>query len=241
MSHNTITRRYINAIEKNQTLELSHIIFFNTLVQESTNCFYDLQLPNIWEVPANIKPVSANSEYFQIIYLPGHFIVCYYDTESVYIYDSMNSKRLYDRVAILLRGLFPNIDLNTVKFPRVQQQINAVDCGVFSMAFIVSIIFGLKPEKVKYDQNILRKHLLNMLKGFKLVHFPQNPNFKQFEIPRLAVALQRKYDLLRKRHNKKYSNKEKCMQESKEKKINLNTIKLTTDFDISNQNLNFLV
>ena len=47
----------------------------------------------------------------------------------------------------------------------VQQQNNLSDCGVFSIAFATSLVYGQNPMNVTYNVSQMRPHLLNCLKG----------------------------------------------------------------------------
>jgi len=53
-----------------------------------------------------------------------------------------------------LKRLFPTYDFdkNPVKFPTVQRQPNYSDCGVFAIVFATSLLFNIKPDKVKYER-----------------------------------------------------------------------------------------
>lgn len=46
--------------------------------------------------------------------------------------------------------------------PDVDGQNNSVDCGIFAIAYGVSLLFGQKPEYVTYDRKLMRTHFLNM-------------------------------------------------------------------------------
>lgn len=59
-----------------------------------------------------------------------------------------------------------------MRFPRVQHQRQTLDCGVFSIAFAISIIHGQNPEEITYDHPRMRKHLLNMFENGEIKMFP---------------------------------------------------------------------
>lgn len=65
-----------------------------------------------------------------------------------------NNKKLHKHHEQFLNRLFPTYDFHKcpVKFPTVQQQPNSDDCGVFAIALAISLLFNIKPEKVKYEQ-----------------------------------------------------------------------------------------
>jgi len=78
-----------------------------------------------------------------------------------------------------LKRLFPTYEFekNPVKFPTVQHQPNNNDCGVFAIAFATSLLFNVKPEKVKYEHEFMRSHLIKILETNVIEHFPQDPQY----------------------------------------------------------------
>lgn len=57
-------------------------------------------------------------------------------------------------------------------FHNVQNQRNAVDCGLFSIVFAVSLSFGKVPSTISYDESKLRSHLHEMLVNNVYGEFP---------------------------------------------------------------------
>jgi len=55
----------------------------------------------------------------------------------------------------------------------VQSQPNGNDCGVFAIAFAVSLLFNLQPNKIIYDHNLMHQHLAEMFQSNRTEHFPQ--------------------------------------------------------------------
>ena len=49
-------------------------------------------------------------------------------------------------------------------FVNVQSQNNACDCGVFAIAFATALCEGKRPEELLFNNEALRKHLLNVFK-----------------------------------------------------------------------------
>lgn len=97
---------------------------------------------------------------FRFCTLPGiTFVVT---TKFLYIYDSVNPGKLTKELEFCLRPLFPYIDLKPMKFPGVQNQNNCMDCGVFSVAYMISLICIIKPDKVRYNQILMRPHSIKM-------------------------------------------------------------------------------
>lgn len=116
--------------------------------------------------------------HLQILYCKeNHWVCCFYDGKSVYIYDSLEWSRkknrfsLHSSISDFLKAVFPFYNLRHVKVPNVQNQRNSYDCRVCAIAFAISILFGLQPEKV-YNDSMMRIHLLKMLDNRKIEHFP---------------------------------------------------------------------
>ena len=54
----------------------------------------------------------------------------------------------------------------------VQQQKDLSDCGVFSIAFAPSLLYGQNVMNVTYTINQMRPHLMQCLKGGNITPFP---------------------------------------------------------------------
>lgn len=140
-------------------LEGDHMERFANLLKKYSD--YDMQ--GTWKVQHRdtIIPVSPNTQHIQILHScenvhtneDGHWICSYYNRHSILIYDSANKNKLHRHHKIYLEKLFPfyPFDKKSVKFIRVQHQSNGNDCGVFAIAFAITLLFELRPEKVKYD------------------------------------------------------------------------------------------
>jgi len=68
-----------------------------------------------------------------------------------------------------------DFDKNSVKFPTVQHQPNCSDCGDFAIAFATSLLFNIKPDKVKYEHKLMPLHLIKILGTNIIEHFSQDP------------------------------------------------------------------
>jgi len=112
------------------------------------NCS-DYTLVETWRVQCldTIQPMPKDKNHIQILHsssgpFDGHWVCSYYNTKYIFIYDSLNSKRLHKHHEQFLKRLFPTYDFEKclVKFPTVQQQPNGNDCGVFAIAFAISLL-----------------------------------------------------------------------------------------------------
>lgn len=122
-----------------------------------------------------IEAVPQHKKHIEILYsTDNHWICSYYNTKKIYIYDSLNRFSLNNDQIIFLQHLYPyfNIDSKSTVFMRVQNQCNGTDCGVFAIAFAVSLLYNQKPECIVYDQNLMRSHLLKIFQTNMISHFP---------------------------------------------------------------------
>ena len=94
----------------------------------------------------------------------------------VNIFDSLShgtvNSNTMKQVASILHEEGPNIVLN---IKSVQQQQNGTDCGVFSIAFLTSLLNGEDPSTTAYHNDQLRTHLLTCIANGCLSSFPQIP------------------------------------------------------------------
>lgn len=55
----------------------------------------------------------------------------------------------------------------------VTQQLGGADCGLFAIAFALSLAGGRDPTKMVFDQRKLRSHLVTCLTTEKFTDFPE--------------------------------------------------------------------
>ena len=53
-------------------------------------------------------------------------------------------------------------------------QPNSSDCGLYAIAFAVSLAYGKDPVYIQYDNKLMRSHLLKCIKNNKITEFPQS-------------------------------------------------------------------
>lgn len=71
--------------------------------------------------------------------------------------------------AIITKFLWPN-KFKTVRFINVEKQIGRIECGLYAIAYWISLANGQDPCKVVYDQREMREHLISHFK--KTTHAP---------------------------------------------------------------------
>jgi hypothetical protein len=153
-----------------------HIDFFNSMLQHFT-CFFP-QSTLLIQIPNHIKRHKRRTPNIQILFDRqtssdseiGHWICTYYDGEVVHIFDSMNYNRISPAELIYLEKLYgSNIQ---IIYHKVQNQTNSTDCGLYAIAFSVSICFGRKPCNEIYDTTRLKAHAVHMFENKLLQIFP---------------------------------------------------------------------
>ena len=55
----------------------------------------------------------------------------------------------------------------------VQQQPNAIDCGLFAIAFATDLLYGNSPSNVSYEHEKMRQHLFICLQQDLFTLFPR--------------------------------------------------------------------
>ena len=142
------------------------------LLQEENPLLEGLQRPTLGRV-RNFDVVSG--EFIQILHIGSDHWVCISSIGclpgKVHLYDSLFhdviSQEIEEQTNDLLGG-----NLVELQFVPVQQQTNNSDCGVFAIAFAVSLALGTNPKHVTFDTSKMRPHLAVCLKAQKLSMFP---------------------------------------------------------------------
>lgn len=99
-------------------------------------------------------------------------ISCKTDPGRVFVYDSLShgriSRDLTRQVKLLMKKEHYEIEMKPV-----QQQSNFSDCGLFSLAFATDLCSGNDLCSVKYNQGLMRNHLVTCLKMGCMNIFPR--------------------------------------------------------------------
>ncbi|MBW0543504.1 hypothetical protein O181_083219 [Austropuccinia psidii MF-1] len=125
--------------------------------------------------PQFIQERNENETFIQILhsgpYDSGHWICIWYDTSVVHVYDSMNLKLNAEHYEYLNR-LLPNKRTLNVVYEKVQYQKKHFNCGLFSIANAISILNGLCPCTITYDEPSMRSHLTRIFESNEISLFP---------------------------------------------------------------------
>ena len=115
-------------------------------------------------------------KFIQILHEPrGHWLTITNigaKNSEVFVYDSLYSScssNVQQQIACLLKEERPNIDLH---FVDVHMQSGGSDCGAFAIAYATALCLGELPGKFRFDQTVMRRHLLRCL---ELQHFTMFP------------------------------------------------------------------
>lgn len=156
-----------------------HMSEFNEILKSYS--FFNMQSPLLIQKPCNIQPVAIDNEYIQLLFSgnseKGHWICMYYNNKTIHIYDSLNARCLQNEHKIFINRLFPNNSDLKITFETVQSQNNTYDCGIFAIAFVVSILFNICPCSLSFDIFQMRPHLLKIFETRNIEMFPIQQNY----------------------------------------------------------------
>ena len=81
----------------------------------------------------------------------------------------------------------PEIEVEIVP---VKQQTNETNCGVFAIAFAISLACMEDLSLINYDENNMRQHLVKCIKMGKLERFPRLPSVPKEMSRRKVVSIE---------------------------------------------------
>ena len=95
--------------------------------------------------------------------------------DTVHCYDSLNSDgTVTEKVAKQIFDLsFCESDNLNINLKPVQQQTNGTNCGIFAIAYALSIVHGIDPTTIRFEEKRMRKHLVTCMEQKKLTPFPR--------------------------------------------------------------------
>ena len=94
---------------------------------------------------------------------------------TINVYDSLSNSGLSTHTIKVIAGILFVTDLRkiTINYIDVQTQSNCSDCGVFSLAFGISLCQGEDPSTISCITYQLRDHLYKCLENHKMSTFPR--------------------------------------------------------------------
>ena len=122
----------------------------------------------------NFQPLPGNS--LQILHInDNHWAsvsTMHCQDEDIVLYDSMYS--IMDMSTKVLLAALVKTDKPSfkVKIANTKKQLGQDDCGLFAIAYITHIAFGLDPANCEFKQTELRDHLVQCFEDKKMSPFP---------------------------------------------------------------------
>ena len=90
----------------------------------------------------------------------------------VTIYDSLNTKPTESLKRQMSQLFSPDDSLPQFQQVSCHKQTGSNDCGVFAIAYAVSVLHGISPDSVIFDQSKMRAHLVQCFQEGELKQFP---------------------------------------------------------------------
>lgn len=120
-----------------------------------------------------IIPLASNA--LQVVYLPGHWIAVSTvntEKEDIVLYDSLSST-VTEKTKILLSQLVHTSNPHfTVRIANVTKQSGGSECGLYALAYVTYLAFGLDPTLFVFNSDLMRNHLVNCIENKKMQPFP---------------------------------------------------------------------
>ena len=74
-----------------------------------------------------------------------------------------------DTLCLLKKWFGTNVN---VRLSSIQIQVGSADCGLFAVAVLVALLHNADPAKQKFDQTLMRRHLISYFERNEFVIFP---------------------------------------------------------------------
>ena len=121
------------------------------------------------------RALNQSKHAIQILHVqPNHWAVistlgC--EENIIEYYDSLFTNMSLSTKAIITKLLRPNESI-TIRMINVAKQIGTTECGLYAIAYCISLANGQDPCKVVYDQREMREHMISCFENKKLTSFP---------------------------------------------------------------------
>ena len=121
-----------------------------------------------------VRQFNMTGPFIQIVNINNNHWICLSSIHSppgyVDVYDSLSTPVTQEIIGLAYNLTGPAFQ--GIHCIPVQQQKNLSDCGVFSIAFATSLLYGQNTMNVTYNINQMRPHLMQCLKGGNITPFP---------------------------------------------------------------------
>ena len=166
---------------EHKTMLHSQDIWLDDAVITATQTLLQKQFPHIGGFQASVlgERLAMNpqpGEFVQIICVGGNHWICVSTVgcqpSAINVYDSLHGrldKHTRTLIADLMQSQQRTIE---VCYADVQRQSGGSDCGLFAVAFAVSICCFQDPATISFHQKDMRKHLLACLESGEITGFP---------------------------------------------------------------------
>lgn len=95
-------------------------------------------------------------------------------SKDIEVMDSIGANELTDTTLLQIATVYKtNTQLLRMKYSAAQLQKGAHDCGLFSIANAIEVCEGNDPAKQQYQQERMRKHLIDCFTKKHLLPFPK--------------------------------------------------------------------
>ena len=176
----------ISAVENGEKLDDEHINAANQLLRSQFPDLQGLQSPLLGQrfcfPQFDVIMGYAGHGYIQVLHTGrDHWITIeILGEEEVRIYDSLFAKPTYcvmKQIASIVKSRSKQIHLLLEK---VQCQKNAVDCGIYAIAYMTDLCYRVDPSSCCYkNSTLLRKHLIQCYTEGILTPFPSETSQKR--------------------------------------------------------------
>lgn len=150
-------------------------------LQDTTNTPFFVDEKNVWNTEKQFKSQQAPCTQ---IHFDGnnHWTMSFAtDANAIFYIDSLsdNLKELKSNIKIQLSQIYRSKSKTLhVKIPRVQQQPNSHDCGLFAIANVVEFCYSPNSfnSRTFFSVSKMRQHLIHCLENGKMTEFPKEKN-----------------------------------------------------------------
>ena len=150
-----------------QRLKDKHINFAQRLIQDQCKHLNGLRLTLIQD-----KPYTGSKKHLlQVLFIKeGHWVVlASEDGKRFKVYDSLYQSVDERTKALISQQTGPH---HEAVVSMTQRQNGTQDCGLFAIAFAMSIACGEDPSKRTYNQDLMREHLVDCFSKKVVQLFP---------------------------------------------------------------------
>lgn len=139
---------------------------------------------------------SQSEDFVQVLHVSGNHWVCasnlFAPEGCVDVYDSMPAysykcASLEQQLAVILKCKEPSSF--SVRHINVQRQVGGSSCGLYAVAFAVSLCLGVDPYSATYNQAEMRKHLCQCIESNAMSLFPSAK--KSRRLARVKVLMEK--------------------------------------------------